>query len=74
VALSAAHFGVRSIERIGSLVVVERTSIPFADRVTRRAFLVRASGLELPSVHVLVTIRTADGGLEEIWSRLSLRQ
>lgn len=74
VALSAAHLRVRSIQRIRSLVVVERASIPFADRVTRRAFLIGASSLELSSVDVFVTFRTARGRVKEIRSRLSLRQ
>ena len=74
VALRAAHLGVCSIQGIRRLVVVERTSIPFADRVTRRAFLVGAGGLELSSMDVLVTFRTARGRVKEIRSGLSLCQ
>jgi len=72
VALSAAHLCVRSIQGIRSLVVVERASVPFADRVTRRAFLVRPVRLELSSMDILMTFRTARGCVKEIWSRFSL--
>lgn len=74
VALSAAHLGVRSIQGIRSLVVVKRASVPFADRVTRRAFLVRADGLKLPTMDVLMAFRAARGRVKEIRSRLNLRQ
>ena len=54
--------------------MVECASVPLADRVTRRAFFICAGGLELPSVNILVTFRTARGRVKEIRGRLSLRQ
>lgn len=74
VALGAAHLRVRSVQGIRSLVVVERASVPFADRVTRRAFLAGRRGLELSAMDILVTVGTARGRVKEIRSRLSLCQ
>ena len=72
VTLSAAHLRVCSIQGIRGFVVVERASVPFADRVARGAFLIGAGRLELSSVDVLVTLRTARWRMKEIRNRFSL--
>jgi hypothetical protein len=69
--LHAAHLAMRTVERKGGLVVVERSRAPLRDRMASGAVFFLPSAHELAAMHVFVTVRALPRRAGEIGGGLS---